>query len=136
MGALTSYGKSLMINRVFRAEAAPSLDSLWVALTTSIPVVTDTGASIIEPAAASYSRSPYPLGAGYWTMNGAGQVANLQAISWLTPGDDWGEVIGWALCTESSSGMAVGYGRLQRPMTILAGSRPRMAVGMLVASIS
>lgn len=131
MGQLSSYGRSVMINSVFRTEATPVLSSAYMALTTSVPVTTDTGTTITEPTASSYERVPYGLGAYFWTMMGPGQVANVQALSWVPPTDDWGQVIGWALCTESTSGMVLALGRLRRSMTIVAGMRLKVPPGSL-----
>lgn len=131
MGQLTTFGRSVMVNSVFRPEAAPVLGDLWIAMTTAVPVITDTGDSIFEPEAASYARAPFGVGTYYWGMMGPGQVINAQNISWVPPADDWGQVIGWALCTELTSGMAVAFGRLRRPLTIVAGMRLKAPPGSL-----
>lgn len=129
MGSMTTWGRSALANSFFRPEASPAVGSLWVALTTSTPVVTDSGASLIEPIASSYERTPYGIGAYYWTMTGPGQLINAHNVDWRVPEDDWGQVTGWALCTESMSGMAVGCGPLLRTMTITAGTRLRIPPG-------
>lgn len=129
MSALTTYGRSVLLSSLFRPEAAPSLSTLWLALTMTVPVATDTGTSINEPTASSYARLPYGVGASYWSMPGPGQLINSRNVDWAVPDDDWGQVIGWALCTESMSGMAVGYGPLQRPLTVTVGTRLRLPAG-------
>lgn len=135
MGQLTTYGRTVMVNAVFRPEAAALLSGAYISLTTSMPVDTDTGSSIVEPAAASYERTPYGLGTFYWTMMSPGQVVNSQMVSWVNPADDWGQVIGWALCTESTSGMVLGFGRLRRSMSIVAGMRLKVPPGSLRVSL-
>jgi hypothetical protein len=131
MGALTMYGRSVLVNSVFRPEAAPMLSTAWLALTTLTPVSTDSGSSIVEPTASSYERSPYGIGTYFWSLMGPGLLINTRTLDWIRPTDDWGQVIGWALCTESTSGMALAYGRLRRPMTIVAGSRVRVPPGSI-----
>jgi hypothetical protein len=135
MGQLTTFGRSVMINSVFRPEAAPVLGGAYLSLTTAMPVVTDSGSSIIEPTASTFERVPYGLGTYYWTMIGPGQVTNTQFISWVNPVDDWGKVIGWALCTESTSGMVLAFGQLRRSMVIVAGMRLKVPPGSLQLSL-
>ena len=134
-GALTTWGRSVMVNSVFRPEAAPALGRLWVALTVSVPVATDTGQSLAEPGASSYERSPYGVGSYYWNLTGPGQMINSRTVDWVSPTDDWGQVTGWALCTESTSGMAVAFGPLQRAMTITIGMRLRIPPGAMRLSL-
>lgn len=129
MGALTTWGRTAMVSSLFRPDSAPLLGTLWVALTTQPPVATDSGTSLVEPLAASYERTSYGVGAYFWAVSGPGMLVNTQNVDWRTPDDDWGQVTGWALCTESMSGMAVGYGRLLRTTTVTAGTRLRIPPG-------
>lgn len=131
MGAMTTWGRGVITNSLFRPEAAPALGTLWVALTSQIPVATDTGDSIIEPLASSYERAPYGIGTYYWSSTGPGLLFNARTVDWRSPDDDWGQVTGWAFCTESTSGMAVAFGALQRPMTITRGMRLRIPPGAI-----
>lgn len=131
MGFFTTYGRTAMISSLFRPENAPVLTTAWLALTRTPPVATDTGSSIVEPTASSYGRVSYGIGSYYWALSGPGQLVNAQAVSWVTPTDDWDEVTGWALCTESTSGMVLACGRLRRSMVILAGTRLRVPQGSL-----
>lgn len=134
-GALTTWGRSVLVNSTFRFEAAPVLGTLWVALTTQVPVSTDTGESLLEPTASSYERSPYGVGTYYWNLTGPGQLINSRTVDWRAPEDDWGQVTGWALCTESTSGMALAYGPLQRATTITSGMRLRIPPGAMRLSL-
>jgi hypothetical protein len=135
MGQLSTYGRTVMVNSVFRPEAAAVLGGAYMALTLAVPVDTDTGSSILEPTASSFERVPYGLGTYFWTMMSPGQVANTQQISWVIPTDNWGQVIGWALCTESTSGMVLAFGRLRRSMAIVAGQRLKVPPGSLRVSL-
>lgn len=126
MGALTTWGRGVMVNAVFRPQAAPALGSVWVALTMRPPVVTDTGSSLLEPSASSYGRVRYGVGSEFWSTSGPGLLFNSRAVDFRPPDDDWGQVTGWALCTESTSGMALAFGALQRAMTITRGMRIRV----------
>lgn len=126
MGALSTWGRGVMVNAVFRPQSAPALGSLWLALTSSLPVVTDTGSSLAEPRAATYARVQYGIGSDFWSTSGPGLLFNSRAVDFRPPDDDWGQVTGWALCTESTSGMVLAFGALQRAMTITAGMRLRV----------
>lgn len=131
MGTLTTWGRSAMANSMLRPDAAPVIGTLWVALTVNVPTSTDTGASLSEPTAASYERIPYGTGSFFWSLPGPGQLVNAQGVDWRVPDDDWGQVTGWALCTESMSGMALACGPLLRTTTITAGMRLRMPPGSI-----
>jgi len=131
MGQLTTFGRTAVMNSFFRPEASSPLGSMWLGLTTTVPVTTDTGTSMSEPTASSYERVAYGLGTYFWTMMGPGQLISTRSIDWISPTDDWGQVIGWALCTESTSGMVVAFGRLRRSMTIVAGMRLKAPPGSI-----
>lgn len=135
MGALTTWGRGALANSLFRPEAAPALGTMWVALTSVVPVATDTGDSIVEPKASSYERAPYGLGSYFWSSSGPGLLFNVRIIDWQMPSDDWGQVTGWVFCTESTSGMALAFGALQRPTTITSGMRLRMPPGAVRLSL-
>lgn len=131
MGSLSTWGRSVVVNSTFRPESAPALGTLWLALTSQVPVTTDTGDSILEPTASSYERSPYGVGTYYWNLSGPGLLINARAIDWRAPDDDWGQVTGWAFCTESTSGMVLAFGALPRPTTVSSGSRLRVPPGAI-----
>lgn len=135
MGSLTTYGRGVLVNSVFRPESAPALGSVWCALTSTVGVVTDTGDSLLEPSASSYERAPYGIGAYFWSTSGPGLLFNARAVDWRPPDDDWGKVQGWALCTESTSGMVLAFGALQRAMTITRGMRLRFPPGAIRLSL-
>lgn len=130
-GSLSTSGRTLLMNAMFRPEAFAAISDIFVALTTSVPVSTDSGDTIAEPVASSYARGDYGVGSYFWTLNGPGQLLNAHNIEWINPTDDWGQVTGWALCTESMSGMVVASGPLRRSMTITAGMRLRIPPGVI-----
>ena len=131
MGSFTTWGRSVMVNAVFRPETASALGTLWMALTRQVPVSTDTGDTVIEPDASSYERSPYGVGTYYWNLSGPGLLLNARTVDWRSPDDDWGQVTGWALCTESTSGMVLAFGALPRATTITRGMRLRIPPGAI-----
>lgn len=135
MGALSTWGRSVLVNATFRPETAPALGTLWMALTVQTPVTTDTGDTIAEPAASSYERVPYGVGTYYWNLSGPGMLLNARTVDWRPPDDDWGQVTGWAFCTESTSGMVLAYGALPRPTTITRGMRLRIPPGAVRLSL-
>ena len=135
MGAFSTFGCGLLLDSVLRPDRAAVLSGVWVALTSRPPSAGDTGDSIVEPEAASYARSAYGLGSYWWTAVSAGVVVNARAIDWLEPVEDWGQVTGWALCTESTSGMILASGQLRRSMTVTQGAALRVSPGSLRLSL-
>lgn len=135
MGAFSPFGRGALLDALLRPDRAALLGGLWLALTKTPPSSADMGASLDEPDAASYQRRAYGVGSYWWVATGPGVVTNAQAIDWPTPSDDWGQVTGWALCTESTSGMTLASGVLRRAMTITQGTRPRVSPGSLRLSL-
>ena len=91
-----------------------------MALTTTVPTIGDTGDNLHEPADGLYAREEYMLGSGAWAPTGRGGVANSADISFGIPGADWGNVVGWALCSGMSGGNTYYVGELVAPMRVLA----------------
>lgn len=135
MGAFSPFGRGVLLDSLLRSDRAPVLGGVWVALTATPPLASDTGSSIVEPSAASYTRHAYGLGSYWWTALAPGLLTNAQSIDWAVTTDDWGQVTGWALCTESTSGMTLASGLLRRAMTITSGNRPRVSPGSLRLSL-
>lgn len=135
MGAFSAYGRAALLDAVLRPDRAPLLGGVWLALTVSPPAASDMGASLDEPVAESYQRQAYGVGAYWWVSTGPGVLTNARAIDWAEPSDDWGQVTGWALCTESTLGMTLASGLLRRAMTITQGTNPRVSPGSLRLSL-
>lgn len=135
MGSMSLYGKSGLLDSLLRPDRAPVLGGLWVALTSSVPTAADTGDTLVEPDASSYARGVYGIGDYWWTAISPGVLTNARAVDWPSVTDDWGQVTGWALCTESTSGMTLACGMLRRALTITQGTNPRVSPGSLMLSL-
>ena len=130
-GFVSHYGTTSMLTSLLARDIAPILTSLWVAATRYVPVAGDSGADIVEPTAASYSRAAYSTGSAYWTIADSGVLVNAQNITFPTAVTDWANCQGWALCTTATEGMVIAGGRLRRPFLAAAGVQPVMPAGTL-----
>lgn len=135
MGSISLYGRSGMLDSLLRPDRAPVLTGVWLALTTVVPTSADSGDTIVEPSASSYTRAAFGVGSSFWTAISPGVLSNARAVDWSSADDDWGQVTGWALCTESTSGMTLASGALRRAMTITQGMNPRVSPGSLMLSL-
>ena len=102
MAGLSLYGRDQQLAAFFMPDLFDAPPSVWVALTTTVPTIGDTGDNLHEPADGLYAREEYMLGSGAWAPTGRGGVANSADISFGIPGADWGNVVGWALCSGMS----------------------------------
>lgn len=121
MSAMTNYLENKLIDQIFRAQAAPSTGTLYVALYTVAP--TDAGGGA-EVSGFNYSRVAIPSsllnwagtqGAGSTTVSSgtSGQTSNNNAITFPTPtGGGWGTVVAFAILDAASGGNMVLYGNL------------------------
>jgi hypothetical protein len=104
---LTTYGTAY-VARMMVGQDTPPLN-LWLALTTAVPNLTDTGDTLAEPAAADYYR--FELGIGtFWTID-------------YFPVTTWGTILGFALCEASVSGNVISVDEVTSPITMGAGQQ-------------
>lgn len=100
----TNWLEDALAKHIFRAGAAlPQPTELHVALYTTLPAEDGTGG--VEPSAASYARVQYGPGSTYWSApsNGDGTVKNEFAITFPSPTEDWGTIVGWGIYDESGN---------------------------------
>jgi hypothetical protein len=118
---LTTYGTAY-VARMMVGQDTPPLN-LWLALTTAVPNLTDTGDTLAEPAAADYYR--FELGIGtFWTQPVTGQdtAYYLWSIDYF-PVTTWGTILGFALCEASVSGNVISVDEVTSPITMGAGQQ-------------
>lgn len=137
MAAESQDFRAKLIDQYFRTQSSPAPAHLWVTLTTVLPTVTDTGATITEPSAgAGYARQSYDPSAGNWsTQTGSdGTTKILNAIVWpAATGAGWGTVVGVAIVDSGTlgAGNVLFYGALVSSKTIGTGDIAEFAAGNL-----
>src|SRR4029077_11088323 len=86
----------LLVGKTAYTVTAP----LFLALTTSAVAETDTAGSITEAAYTGYARKS--VAAADWGAAAAGQIANVNAITFAACTGGTSTLLGFALCTSSS----------------------------------
>lgn len=133
----TSYGRTLMVTRMFIPGTDPITD-LYFALTYTVPGTSDSTAALMEPEGMDYARVPVELDGGAFELDGVGQVTNAAAIVWPTPSWVWGMVRGYAATTgpagDPTSKVVLGN-RLPQPKFITAGMVVELPAGSIKLGI-
>jgi len=116
----TAYGRSEVLSAYFLNGGAPS--TLWIALTTKVPVDSDSGTVLAsqEPTGGSYARVSYTTSGGWYEL-APGILGNANGIQFPTATTDWGWVRGWALCTASTAGLVIASGSLRQVRRVVSG---------------
>jgi len=139
MAALSDYLESGLLHHIFRGEIFNKPSGISAALTSGVPLDSDTGATIPELASGvagadtGYARinlgNPSDNGNGYWTYTsadnavGSGVIGNASSFIFDTALVDWGWVSGIAICdTENyASGNLLMHAALDNPRMIYTG---------------
>jgi hypothetical protein len=130
------FGRQAMLAALLVPDAVVLPDTLWVALTLSVPLVGHTGSDLLEPADPVYSRVAYGVGSAYWTFDGSSALYNAREVLFPVPDEDWGFLRGWALCTEITGGQTIYVGDLVTPVTVTAGPDAVVVVGQNALKVS
>jgi hypothetical protein len=130
MSGFSIYGKRQMVAAVYTPELFAIPDTMWVALTTSVPSQGATGSDLLEPTDPVYQRVAYGRGQDNWTFTGTGELINDKEIVFPVPDVDWGVISGWALCTESTSGQTINVGALVTPKRVTGGTNVHVTIGV------
>ena len=118
-GQLSMNGRDQMLGAFFMPDQISPPDSFWVALCLSIPTPGDTGDDLLEPDDDAYTRVEYPTGADYWQTTNRGGITNTQEVFFPSPTQDWGVILGFALCDDSTGGQTYYVGDLLVPERII-----------------
>ena len=99
----SNYLENALVGHIFLGAAYAMPTELHVALFTTLPDEDNAGG--VEPAAASYARVQCGPGSSYWSAPNAGDgaVTNLHAITFPSPTEDWGEIIGFGIYDENGN---------------------------------
>ena len=137
MGQFSQFAITQMLSSLLIPSQAVSLvpdsgtGSVYVALTSSVPLLGVSGDKLVEPTSSTYSRKEYGLDVNYWMLEGGRAISNKQDIVWDMPTEDWKMIRGWALCTAATAGIVVASGALSNPFFIKSGTQPIVPAGAL-----
>ena len=139
MAALSDYLESGLLHHMFRGDIFNKPSGIGIALTSGVPVESDTGSTIPEIPSGiggvdtGYSGinlgNPSESGNGYWTYTladnavGSGVIGNASSYIFDTALVDWGAVSGIAICDTANhaSGNLLMYAQLDNPRIIYTG---------------
>jgi hypothetical protein len=121
--------RQLLLQMFFQRDIAVSTDTLFVALTHTVPLANQSGFTLDEPEAGAYNRAAVELNSDNWALSGFGEVMNSADVDFpgFEPGEDWGYLMGWALLDSPSSGMTYAVGSLIQP-TLATSDMPPVAM--------
>jgi hypothetical protein len=126
MSAMSDYLENKLVDQLFRAQAAPTTSTLYIALYTAAP--NDTGGGT-EVSGGSYSRVAVPSSLTAWAGTQAagsttvstgtsGATSNNSSITFPTPTGTWGTVTHFAIYDASTGGNELFWGALTIAKTI------------------
>jgi hypothetical protein len=103
-------------------------NTMYLALLTALPSNSDTGSTLVEPAAADYDR--YTLDHSYWGTP-AGGLSTFNIDITMLPVNNWGLIVAYALCTAATAGQIRAYEYFAAGMDVRSGSRLVILSGQL-----
>lgn len=134
MGKMSNYGKSKLIDHVFKEAYTPVAD-LYLCLCTADPTVAGTGSSIVETDYTGYSRLSFTGGSKF---NAAASRKNVQkAIFTFGQATEVGtsDISDWAICDAATNGNMLAFGSFNADWNVVSGNTPKIAVGEIEIEI-
>lgn len=129
MPSASIYGREQMLAAFFAPDLFDAPEVVYLALCLVAPTAGDTGDTLSEPddesqmlddgTLAGYARQPIPTGSLYWGFTGSSGVANMGQVDFAPPTQDWGDIVGWALCTDPVGGRTYFIGELASPVRVV-----------------
>lgn len=144
MAAMSDYLENKLIDQVFRAQTAPTITALHVALLTAAP--TDSGGGT-EVSGGSYARVNLAPSLANWagtqsagsttaSTGTGGTTSNNAAITFAAPTANWGVITSWGIYDASTAGNLLWYGNLSVSKTVNNGdAAPSFGIGQLSIQI-
>jgi len=130
--AMSDYLASGLLNAIFQGSAFTFPTNLYIALTTTLAVSSDTGTKLtantgtgVEVSGGSYARvqlNPSNTNWGAASGSGAETLSNTLAITFTTATGSWGTVVGGAVCDALTNGNMLFYFSLTSPQAISTGT--------------
>jgi hypothetical protein len=97
---MSTYGKNFYASLIVGLESAAP--AMFLALCTTTPSASDSGATIAEAATGRVLLVP---GSGSWSTPTSGLTDYVHDFEYvLTDSDDWGTVNGYAICDSATTG--------------------------------
>ena len=151
MAALSDYMESGLLHYVFKGQAFPQPASICIALTSGVPLDSETGTTILElptgvDGATNYNRvdlgNPVSVGNTKWSYRdedhaaGSGMIRNSGQIIFNTALTDWGWVSGIAITDNPTvgEGNLLMHAQLTNPRIIYTGDNVKFDVETLEIS--
>jgi hypothetical protein len=123
---VSDVGAAIWLSALFGVSALPT--TYRIALCSRQPGDAMDGAMLagLEPTGdPAYVRQPYGTGGSNWAANGA-YLTNLLPVTFPLPGQDWGYLTHFALCTAPTGGQVYAWGELSNPQFVTR------SIGMLI----
>jgi hypothetical protein len=140
MPALSNFLENSLLAHIFDSASYSQPPTIAIALCTTTPGPSDTGATIAEVTGDGYSR--YDIGrdpgnGSIWTGS-TGQVANTGIIQWTATGDWSATITGVAILDSATTGQGnlLYYGDLAHPKTVTTGDIFEFLGGELIIQMS
>lgn len=125
--ALTTYGKNLAYNYLYKSSATAS-PTLYVGLFTSDP--TDSGSTVSEVSIGGYARQALSMASPV-----AGNGSNNTDISFPEVTSDWGRIAYIGIMDSSTGGNMIARGTIT-PRDVYTGDIVKILSGSLTLAIS
>ena len=131
MGRLSDTVSNNMLNAMFGQTVYDPPDTIYVALSTTLP--TNTGTNVTEPSAANaYARVAVPNDVTNFP-NAVNRVkSNGTVLQFPTATGSWGTVSHFALYDAATAGNFLGWGALNSSTAITTGNAPSFPIGSLI----
>ena len=121
-GTLSYYFRQNAMDAIFLNDLY-TWGAVYLALSYTIPDASATAAYLSEPNDSVYQRISIPLTNSYWSDDGTGIITMIQSVTYSVASVDWGQPLGWALCTDVQTGPLIASGTLGNMPYIAAGSQ-------------
>lgn len=124
MGSLTNYGETALVKHIFNEEVYSPVASLYLALCTSSPGETATGASMNECAnSGNYARAVIAFSPAILR-----RVTQDGSVTFPLANGPWGLVSDWAIVDSGTygAGNVLAYGAFAVAKSIVSGNTPNV----------
>jgi len=133
MGRLADTVSNNMLNAMFGQTPYDPPDTLYIALSTTLP--TNTGTNVTEPNVANgYARVAVPNDVTNFPNAVSRTKSNGLVISFPTATGSWGTITHFAIYDAPTGGNFIGWGALNTSTAITTGNAPSFPVGSLIIS--
>ena len=141
MSAASDYLEGEVLKHIFRTGSFTKPSVLAIALCTSAPVDSDTGALTgkeVASAGAYQRQTLNPLDANWTAVGAAGLTDNASAITFPVATANWGTITHVAICDNATNGAGnlLLYGTLTTSKVVNTGDTFRFNIGDLDVTLA